>query len=116
MLRPKVSPPTPQRAPKPIALSAAEGSAPRISERELPRGTARRAPSSGKTIHANTPCTSQKLSQLHSRTFFIGTYELDWQKLPNAIIISPITIFIFLSGFLQLQVGLRKPFIIWLCW
>ena len=50
------------------------------------------APNNGNTSQANTPCSSQKLSQLHSFTFFIGTYELDWQKLPMAMMINPIMI------------------------
>ena len=50
----------------------------------------KRQPNNGNTSQANTPCSSQKLSQLHSFTFFIGTYELDWQKLPMAMMINPI--------------------------
>jgi transcription termination factor NusB len=39
--------------------------------------------------HAKMPCTSQKLSQLQLFILLMGTYELDWQKLPMAMMISP---------------------------
>ena len=39
----------------------------------------------------SAPCVSQKLSHDQARTLLIGTYELDWQKLPIAIIRRPIS-------------------------
>lgn len=55
---------------------------------------ANKAPKKGNTNHAKTPCTNQKFSQDHSLTLLMGTYELDWPKLPIAIMIKPSNVFI----------------------
>ena len=47
------------------------------SNKECPSGTANKAPKNGNTNQANTPCTIQYDSQLHSLIRLIGTYELD---------------------------------------
>ena len=60
MERPNVRPPTPQRTPKRIVMPILKEFCPVMSSQmQCPSGTARKAPSSGRSSQAKAPCTIQ---------------------------------------------------------